>query len=86
MYQSKNICYGITENRGFTLLYKTPIYYIDIFEDKIVKDVEVLEDFNFNLLLIENKMESSLKSIYTKEDLKKIMDRLLQKQTEEIGE
>lgn len=86
MYQSKNICYGITENIGFTLLYKTPIYYIDIFEDKIVKDVELVEDFNFNLLLIENKMEASLKSVYTKEDLKRIMDRLLQKQTEEIGE
>lgn len=82
MYQNKNICYGINGNRDFTLLYKTPAYYMDIFSDKICNNVSVIKNFDFNTLLAENGLESYMKITYNKEDLEKIMDKLLEIQKE----
>lgn len=82
MYQDKNICCGINDGREFTLLYKTPIYYIDIFNDKICKDIIPIKNFDFNAMLAENGLESYMKTSYNKEELKKIMEKLLEVQTD----
>lgn len=77
MYQAQNICYGINDRRDFTFLYKTPIYYIDIFNDKICNDTVIIKNFDINVLLAENGLESLMRTAYNKEDLLKIMDKLL---------
>lgn len=86
MYHDGNICYGTSSDREVTLLYKTPIYYIDIFKDKICKEVTLIKNFDFNSFLMENGLDSYIKSVYNKEQLKTIMDKIYQKQKDEIDE
>ncbi len=76
MYQATNICYGVNDNRDFTLLYKAPLYYIDIFNDKICNDIILIKNFDFNILLAENGLDSYMKTAYNKDELRKIMDKL----------
>lgn len=60
------------------------IYYLDFFNDNYKyqenKDdyyVVLVKDFNFSDLLINNNLESKLKIEYTKEELKRIMEKIL---------